>query len=219
MSMSLRRLLLSILATVVKDLDRPVILVGGTGCVGKTIFSEEIATHLRSSLKSSVSVLDLDCYLIEREVRESRTQKISGYNPKGYELSTTVSDIKSILNGETICVSLYDKVTSRRTKNMKIAPAEILIVEGVMALTDSIREFGNVRIFLDAETRVQFGNRLAREKKLGFDEDRIKTKFAHLMEDYDRFIVPQRNFADFIVNVDTDYEFLKIEIRSSFSRS
>lgn len=217
MKLSLKRLLVSLIEGVVRDIGRLVILLGGTGCVGKSSFSEELANHLRSTFGLKVSILDLDCYLIERERRESGPKPISGYNPVGYELPKAANDIKSLLNGHKIIVSPYDKVISRRTKKIQVEPAEILIIEGVMAMTEYIRDFGRLRIFFDAEKEVEYKNRLIRENGYGFDPDRTKWKFELLRKDYGRFIVPQRQFADILVNVGSNYEFLSVELRGSLN--
>jgi len=217
MKMLLKRLLVTIVEAVIRDLGPLVILLGGTGCVGKSFFSEELAKHLRSSLGLKVSILDLDCYLIEREKRESGPTPISGYNPVGYELPNASNDIKSLLKGKKIIVSPYDKVVSRRTKKIQVEPAEILIIEGVMAMTEHIRSFGRLLIFFDAEKEVEYKNRLIRENGFGFDPDRTKRKFELLREDYGKFIVPQKRFADILVNVGNKYEFLSVELRGSLN--
>ncbi len=198
----------------IQEIERPVILIGGPGCVGKSVFARELQEHLATALRKSVSVLDLDCYLIDREQRETQNRVITGYDPAAYTLATAEADIQSLLDGHCIIVSPYHKPSSKRQSQTAIEPAEILLIEGAMVLTESISKFGSVRIFMDASKDVLYENRKSRELSFGFDIDRIEKKFILLSRDYERFIVPQQADSEIFIRVGSQYQFLSLEVRS-----
>ena len=211
----LRRLARLAVEWVVDDTDCRVVLVGGPGCVGKSTFAAELQEQFGSHPVRTATVLDLDCYLLERAYRESPKSVITGYNPAAYELNIATRDIQSLLRGKSVLVRPYDKATSTRGPERQVDPARLLIVEGAMALTTALLRFPAVRAFLDAETDVLYENRVARERSLGFEESRIQRKFALLDRDYDRFIVPQRAAAHLLVRVGRGYEFAALEMRAA----
>lgn len=194
------------------SVDEFVLFIGGPGCAGKSCFALELASELARA-GSPASVLDLDCYLLERRKREMGGVTISGYNPSGYLLEDAARDIQSLISGRrvTVTVSPYDKRTSRRAPQVRVEPAKVLIVEGSMALRDLLYPFGDAAIFLDSTQQILFANRVRREKGFGMTQEQIEQKFSLLREDYFKFIRPQRVRADLLVQIDTDYAFTKVE--------
>lgn len=214
MSIDLREFIRAALAGAIRNLDRPVLLIGGAGCVGKSFFAVELGNYLLRELGLSVSVLDIDCYLFERRSREAEKTVVTGYNPAGYDLQRAVEDIQALLQGKSIEVSPYDKETSRRASLTVLEPAKILIIEGAMALKEPILKFKTFGVYMDAPVEILRANRVARELALGFDMMRIETKFAGLSIDYDRFILPQRDEAEAIIVVGTNYQFRELRVRA-----
>jgi uridine kinase len=210
MIMANRELLSSFVQNIITD--RSVILIGGTGCVGKSTYAHELSHHLQQTPGIRVPVLDLDSYLIERAVRESKNPEISGYNPKGYELQKACHDIETLLKGGNIYVTPYNKATSTRPSKVRMEPGSILILDGVMVLTDEIRKYGTIGIFFDTTPEIEYQNRVKRETELGFSMDRIRKKFSLLQQDRVTYIDPLRSKADIIIEIGSNYEFLKIEI-------
>ena len=213
MSIDLQQIMRLIIEYLVKNLDQKVILIGGAGCVGKSTFAVDLQRYISNTLGTTVSALDLDCYLIERSQREKNGRVITGYDPAGYRLEVAIRDIEALLSGQSVLVSPYDKATSERGREILIEPAEVLILEGVMALYEPIRGYGTVRIFIDADQTTLYSNRELREMGLGFDTERIKKKFALLSHDYSRFIAPQRDNADIVIRIGPEYKIQNLELR------
>ena len=199
----------------IANIRQPVVLIGGAGCVGKSTFASELQGQIERSSTRTVSVLDLDCYLVERHRRETPHRVVTGYDPAAYHIEAAVKDIETLLAGRAIRVSPYDKPTSQKGKDISINPADVLVVEGVMALTDPIRKFKSVAIFMDAHKEVLYANRLARETSLGFDMKRIERKFQGLSQDYTRFIQPQRDRAEMLIEIGDRYSFLQVLVRGA----
>jgi len=215
MNLDLRLVLCDVLAALARRDRRHVILIGGAGSLGKSTFSKCLGHSIADAAGLATSVLDLDCYLAPRAVREAKDPVVTGYNPAGYDLQQAAADINSLLHGTPIEVSPYEKVTSRKGPVVSVEPAPIVIVEGVMALLDPILPLGTVRLFFDASHEVLYRNRRAREEGLGFDLQRIEQKFIGLMEDYALHVVPQKAAAQIVVDVGLEYQFLSIAFRSA----
>jgi uridine kinase len=190
-----------------------VLLIGGPGCAGKSTFASELARDFVDA-GLQAAVLDLDCYLLERAEREKGTVPISGYNPTGYLLDNAARDIRSLISRRPVMVSPYDKPTSRRAPLVCVEPARVLIVEGSMALRDPIYAFGDASIFLDSTQAILFANRTRRELGYGATMEQIERKFLLLRQDYFIFIRPQRKRADLIAQIDGDYAFTRLALRS-----
>jgi uridine kinase len=208
--LSLRAAVKTMLVLRASSVEDFVLLIGGPGCAGKSWFALELASELARA-GSPASVLDLDCYLLERRKRETGGVAISGYNPSGYLLEDAARDIQSLISGRPITVSPYDKRTTRRAPEVRVEPAKVLIVEGSMALQDLLYPFGDAAIFLDSTQQILFANRVRREKGYGMTQEQIEQKFSLLREDYFKFIRPQRVRADLLVQIDCDYAFTKVE--------
>jgi uridine kinase len=215
MTLDLKTFVKSALAFSIKGQWRAVLLVGGAGCVGKSSFALELRDHFITTIGCSTSVLDLDCYLLERKKRETTNNVVTGYNPAAYQLDLAVNDMRSLLQGDPVKVSPYDKVTSTRAPAIWLEPTEILIVEGVMALTAPLLEFKTLGLYMDAPPEILYTNRVARELALGFDRHRIEEKFAGLTADYTRFIQPQNKDAEVIVELGMNYQFSQVHARST----
>jgi uridine kinase len=193
-----------------------VIVIAGPGCAGKSTFAIELSEAIRETGVPN-SLLDLDCYLIERAKRISGPTFIGGYNPAGYLLEQAAIDIAALRRGDTISVSPYDKATSGRAPFVKIAAAPVIIIEGSMALQEPVRGVGNINLYMDAPESTLFTNRRRREIGLGLSDSEIIKKFSQLCEDYQLYIKPQSTYADICIEIDQRYRFTRVETTAKTS--
>jgi len=190
---------------------RLVLLIGGPGYAGKSTFAEELANELTKQ-DQPTTVLELDCYLIERSRRQTADGPISGYNPAGYLLREACRDIDALLAGRRIVVSPYDKATGSRAPPINLCRTKHLIIEGSMALRDPIYPFGSVSLFLDAPQQVLYANRKRRELAYGSTPAEIDRKFELLLHDDAAYIAPQRPRAQMVAEIDERYAFLSLKV-------
>lgn len=177
----------------------------GTSAVGKSLFSEQVASEICARAPSTkVSLLGTDCYMLSRA--EKRLKGITGFDPASHRLGELYRDVAALVGGKSITVSPYDHATGDRGDQIVIQPCDILIVEGVHAFYHRLIPFAQgLRFFLYADAGT------AKELKFlvdflerGYD---IKGAFAHgdrEYDDYERHTLPMLKLADFIVEV-TDY--------------
>jgi uridine kinase len=206
---------LSVTKQYVENLQIDLIAISGPDSVGKTMFAAELAKRL-----GSAAIVENDHYLYERRIREAR--KITGYNPAAYDLQTARRDLLSLRAGCEITVRPYDKKSGEKAPPEFIKPADILIVEGAMALHEELLDFAGLKIFLDAAPGVVERNHLRRGHELGFTPEqlsRIERRLILMEEDYQRYIAPQRDRADVIIQVADAGDFLTVELRRATFRT
>lgn len=186
-----------------------VVGISGAGSLGKSALAQAIARCLKDEHHITAAVVDLDGFLIEKAIREVGPVPISGYHPMGYELHAAQTALKRLIEQDLpIEVKVYDKVSSQRTSTCVVQPGWIIIIEGACAFFDELRNFSNIKLFVEAPKDIQFKNRLHRERfEMGRTMEQIVTKFDGLYPDYLKYIKPTKTLADVILNVDTQYRF------------
>lgn len=174
-------------------------ITGGSGS-GKTTVVAQILKHIP---QNQVSVIHMDCYYKNNGAlsREERL-KINFDHPDAIEFDLLYKDIIALKNGKAIEEPTYDFKTSSRTKETThIAPAPVIIVEGILILTDKrIRDMCDIKIFVDAES----DDRLIRIIRRDIAErDRTVTE---VLDRYDivktmhrEFIEPIKRYCDIII--------------------
>ena len=103
--MDLKAKAFSLIDNMIRTHKPNVILIGGPGSTGKSTFANAISKRLKQIFFKDVSILDLDCYIIDRSIRCAQTPMLSGHNPAAYRLLDSVNDISTILKGKSISVN------------------------------------------------------------------------------------------------------------------
>ena len=86
-------------------------------------------------------------------------------HPNSVEFDLLISDLKAIVNGETVEVPQYNYVTHSRTdETLTIKPQKVIIVEGIMVLYEpTLRELLDIKLFVDTDPDIRFIRRLKRD--------------------------------------------------------
>ena len=126
-------------------------IAGGTGS-GKTTVVRKIIEELPAG---EVSVIPQDSYYKRAEpgVPLSELQKKNFDHPDAFDWELLSKHIGMLKQGESIEQPIYDYITCTRQKEtVHIEPKEIIVVEGIMALSDKkLREQMDLKIFVDAD--------------------------------------------------------------------
>jgi uridine kinase len=175
-------------------------IAGGTGS-GKTT----IAGHLTEALpKGATTLLEHDWYYRDRSNLPAEERALINFDhPDAIETAMLVEHLDALRAGQTIEVPQYDfRGHVRRSERRPVAPAPVIIVEGILVLADErLRQRLDLKIFVDTDADIRLVRRVAR------DLDERGRTFAQVREQYFRtvrpmhleFVEPSKRFADLIV--------------------
>ena len=92
-----------------------------------------------------------------------------------------------------------------------VEPKPFIIIDGVHALNDTLLPLVDYGIYIDATEETQFKLRLRRElREFGYSEDKVKERWEKYWPDYLKYIDTQKQYADMVLQVDTNY---KLEVK------
>lgn len=176
---------------------------GITGCSasGKSFIVEYLKERIPSS---EVSFIFQDNYYKKRE--DQSKDKNGNYNfdlPSSFLNSELVEDIISLKNGNKVSRKEYNfNNPNIKQENIVVFPRSIIILEGLFILSDpNIKELIDHKIFIDSKTEIMLDRRIRRDSKMrGYDRIDVEYKFEnHVIPSFMKYILPEKNNADFIV--------------------
>lgn len=176
-------------------------IAGGTAS-GKTT----VARRLKDLTESYGSVIAMrldDYYKDSRHLSFEERRKINFDHPDAYDFDLFISDIKKLMNGESINKPIYDFVHSVRSDQTELVnPASIIIVEGIMAFTnDELLELFDMKVYVDTPDDIRFIRRLRRDiEDRGRTIDSVINQYLTMVRPMHlTFVEPSKRKADIIV--------------------
>ncbi len=181
-----------------------IVLVGGGSSSGKTYLTRQVIASLG---EENVTLLTLDDYYKDQsDMPLAERYNVNYDHPRAFDWPLMRKQLKALKAGEPIEKPIYDFVTLTRSGKTEIVePKNLIVVEGIMALVDkSVRELGDVSVFIQASAERRFLRRLIRDvKERGRTfENVVKQYFATVQPMYDEIVKPSSIYADLIVNND-----------------
>ena len=175
-------------------------VAGGSGS-GKTTVVEAIVCRLG---RDQVSVIQHDSYYRDRSTLSPEERVNLNYDhPDSLDTTLFAQHIKSLANGEAVCVPVYDFATHTRTsETVLLQPRRLVIVEGILILADeAIRSLLDVAVFVDTDADIRIIRRLERDME---KRGRTRESIVHQYLDSVRpmhleFVEPSKIHAHVIV--------------------
>lgn len=175
-------------------------IAGGTGS-GKTTVVRKI---IESLPKDEVAVMPQDCYYNDNpHIPLEERLKMNYDEPASIEWSLLTRQLQELKEGRKVEMPLYDFLTCSRLKEtVTVAPREVVVVEGILVLTDkSLRDMLDVKVFVDADAderliRVIHRDCIERGRTPQMVIDRYQETLKPMHELY---IEPSKRYADLIV--------------------
>jgi uridine kinase len=143
--------------------DIRLVLVAGPSSSGKTTFIRRLAIQLRVDGIRPVG-LSLDNYFVDREKTPIGPDGKPDYEAlEALDLTLFNEHLAALLRGEEVALPRYDFVLGRRVAadrwtRLRLAPHEVLLVEGIHALnhrlTEAVEEAAKFRVFISALTQL-----------------------------------------------------------------
>ena len=174
-------------------------VAGGTGS-GKTTLTR----HLKEHFGDSVTVISHDSYykLQEGLTYEERVRQNYDH-PDAFDTELLLHHLRELKAGRSIQCPVYSFTDYNRTdKTVEIAPARVVIVEGILIFHDpALRELFDIKIFVEADADVRILRRCLRDV-----EDRgrtlqsvVKQYLTTTKPMHEQFVEPSRKYADIVV--------------------
>jgi uridine kinase len=134
--------------------------------------------------------------------------KITHLNPQGNFLSKMNEDIFDLKIGNTIYQVDYDHKNGKFTEKEAITSSDNIIVCGLHSLYMDDDRLYNITIFLDTDRTLKYKWKIRRDtKKRGYLPEKILEQINARENDYKKYIEPQRDRSDIIINFFTDKPF------------
>lgn len=183
-------------------MNKPVIIaVGGGSASGKSTVVKEIIEKLN---KDHVVTIMHDDYYKDQSHLSLEERKIVNYDhPNSIDNELFYKHLNMLLKRDIINKPIYDFNTySRKSETEIVKPKEIIIIEGILVLTDKrIRDLADIKLYVDLDSDLRFIRRLKR------DTIERRRSVTSVIEQYlmtvkpmhHEFVEPSKRYADVII--------------------
>ncbi len=173
---------------------------GGTGS-GKTTVVRKIIESLPDG---SVAVIPQDSYYNDQSDLPLEVRKQTNFDhPDAFDWQLLAQQIADLREGRVIEQPTYSYITcTRLSETVRVAPKDVIIVEGIMALYDkSLRDQMDLKIFVDAGPDERLLRVIQRDiAERGHPLEMLIGKYRNILKPmHDEFIEPTKQFADIII--------------------
>lgn len=178
------------------------VLIGGPTCSGKT----SIVRAMRDSLSAGCcSVVGLDSYYRDLSHLPFAERAATNFDhPDAFDWPLLNADVHRLFAGKSIAAPVYDFANHARTgSTTPLAAAEVLVVEGILALyDDELCRMSRLRVFIDAADKACLERRIDRDiVERGRTEASVREQFgASVRPMAKQFVSPTRVRANLILD-------------------
>lgn len=186
-------------------MTRTIIAIAGASASGKSLFSQTIYNELVNELEpGAIAILEEDAYYRDQSHLpfDHRTQ--TNYNhPDAFEHELMCEHLMQLRAGNVVEVPIYDYAQHTRSeKTRRINPARVIIVEGILLLSDEkLREEFNIKVFIDTPLDICLMRRMQRDiEERGRSLPSVIEQYqATVRPMFYQFIEPSKQNADLVV--------------------
>jgi phosphoribulokinase len=174
--------------------------VAGDSGSGKTTFTEGIRSIFGKDLVSTIT-LD-DYHSLDRAGRTE--QGITALDPRANRIEQLEQDLIQLKQGMPIEKPVYNHITGTFDPPVLFQPKKILILEGLHTLfTPTLRKYLDFTLFVDPAQQVKYDWKIRRDMETrGYSRDAVMKEITGREPDYERYIAPQKEFADALIGID-----------------
>ncbi len=179
-----------------------VVQIAGGSSSGKT---SEVARVVEKMFGEDVLVLSLDNYYKGKGYMEEEKAKGNELNfdqPEVLDLELYRNHINMLKNGEAVEMPVYSmKKSEREDYTERVEPKKVIISEGLFTLNDTLKEEGDIRVFVETSTHGRFVRRMMRDiERTGQDPAQVVEYFSEIVEPmHQKYIENTKENANFIV--------------------
>ncbi|MCF8058151.1 MAG: uridine kinase [Bacteriovoracaceae bacterium] len=178
---------------------------GGSGS-GKTTFAKKLI----NLVEEPISLFHMDSYYLPDQPKRHFTKsgKPNFDHPEAFDWELLRNHLTSLKEGLDVQSPVYDFKSSSRTKETETTKASgVVLFEGIFTLFDNeIRNMLDIKVFLHVDSDIRFTRRLNRDvQERGRSLDSVIDQYYETVRPmYQKFLEPQKQFADFVVGEETD---------------
>lgn len=182
--------------------ERPKVigLAGGTGS-GKTTVAKAL---LAEAGPGNALLLPQDAYYRAQGDMPFEARVLTNYDePSAFDTELLVQHVDRLAAGASVERPVYDFAQHDRSNaTLRLAPAPIIIVEGILVLFDPhLRERMQLKVFVDAPPDERFIRRLERDvEERGRSAQSVIAQYRRTVKPmHDLFVEPTKQYADLIL--------------------
>lgn len=174
-------------------------IAGGTGS-GKTTITRRIT----EAFGDDTAVIHHDSYYKSHgDMPFAEREKLNYDHPDAFDTDLFLEHIRALRRGEPVDCPVYDfTVHNRTSETVRIAPARVLVVEGILIFADE-RLCGemDIRIFVDTDADERVLRRIVRDvRDRGRTVESVREQYlATVKPMHERFVEPSKRRADLII--------------------
>lgn len=179
-----------------------VIEIAGGSASGKT---SAVADMVKKVFGDEALILSADDYYRGKTYMDSEAKKGNVLNwdqPEALNLNLFQQHLAKLKSGQPIEKPIYDMKVSESTSIEEVAPKKIIIVEGLFALDEKLKDQGDVKAFVEIGTHGRIVRRLLRDiQRTGQRPADILKYFSQVIEPmHEKYIQNTRKNADLIID-------------------
>jgi len=172
-----------------------VFAICGDSGSGKTTLSNILKQYFSDSFT-------LECDRYHKWEREDENwKKYTHLNPEANYIAKMSKDIFDLKIGQRVLHVNYDHKNGKFTETEQIDKSDNVIVCGLHSLYNSNNEIYNLKIFIDTDIKLKTKWKMARDiSSRGYTVEQIQEQINNRTDDYKKFIYPQRELSDIVIN-------------------
>ena len=166
-----------------------------------------------SGVGKSILLMRLDELLGERllqiegdgehkwERGDSNWSKFTHLDPKANYIHKQAEAIQALKNHVTISRSEYNHSDGKFSEPIKVFPKEFIVIAGLHPFyLPKSRKIIDIKIFVNTDEQLRRHWKILRDiKKRGYDMQRIQNQIEARLDDAQKYIYPQKEYADIVV--------------------
>ena len=180
-------------------------------CGGTSSGKSSVARKISKDIACSCEILGQDCYYIDQGDKPFEERRLVNYDkPDIFEHDTLLADVRALIEGRSINRKGYDYENHRRADtDERIAPPDVLIIEGIHALHDErLRQLMDLKIYVSVDTDTCLIRRIRRDiAERGRETHNILAQYEKTVKPaFDEYIRSYEALADISINNNRNYE-------------